>query len=138
MHPPEVDRRLQPHEVLGRDRGMKKQGNRKDIEGQKTEKARSQITEKAVMSERQENKPGNRAGQVLSKTANRMNMGSKYQGALEAVLAIPLGAGLGYWADTEWDISPVGLLIGFGFGFAAFILRVIRMRPGAESSDEQE
>ena len=90
------------------------------------------------MSEGQENKPENRASQVLNNTANRMNVGSKYQGALEAVLAIPIGAGLGYWADKEWGVSPLWLLIGFGFGFAAFILRLIRMRPGIETSEEEE
>ena len=88
------------------------------------------------MSEGQEKKPGDRASQMLNKTADRMNDGSKYQGALEAVLAIPIGAGLGYWADKEWDVSPVGLLIGFGLGFAAFILGLVRLRPDHGETSE--
>lgn len=90
------------------------------------------------MSERQQKNPENRVGRALSNTADRMNMGAKYQGALEAVLAIPIGAGLGYWADREWEVAPWGLLIGFVLGFSAFVLRLIRMRPEVESPDSQE
>lgn len=63
-------------------------------------------------------------------------MGAKYQGAMEAVLAVPIGAGLGHLADRQWDSEPIGLLIGLLLGFGAFILRLTRMRPGAsEDSD---
>lgn len=69
----------------------------------------------------------------------KAGMGAKYQGAMEAVLAIPIGAGFGHLADRQWDSEPVGLLIGLGIGFAAFILRLVRMRPpmeGAENSPD--
>ena len=89
------------------------------------------------MSERQENDPDSRVSKALSSTANRMNMGAKYQGALEAVLAIPIGAGLGYLADKNLETAPVGLLIGFALGFAAFVLRVIRMRPEEEPKEKE-
>lgn len=89
------------------------------------------------MSEGQEKNPDDRVNKALNDTANRMTMGAKYQGALEAVLAIPIGAGLGYWADKEWDVSPLGLLIGFGLGFAAFVLRLIRLRPDAEPPESE-
>ena len=89
------------------------------------------------MSERQEKNPESRVNKALNSTANRMTMGAKYQGALEAVLAIPIGAGLGYWADKNWEMGPVGLLVGFALGFAAFILRLIRMRPDEEPQEKE-
>ena len=89
------------------------------------------------MSERQEDNPDSRVSKALSSTANRMNMGAKYQGALEAVLAIPIGAGLGYLADKNLETGPVGLFIGFAFGFGAFILRVVRMRPEEEPKEKK-
>ncbi len=61
-------------------------------------------------------------------------MGAKYQGALEAVLAIPIAGGLGYLADKQWEIEPIGLYIGLATGFAAFILRLVRMRPEEDSA----
>ena len=65
----------------------------------------------------------------------KAGMGAKYQGAMEAVLAIPIGAGFGHLADRQWDSEPVGLLIGLGIGFAAFILRLVRMRPPVEGTE---
>jgi F0F1-type ATP synthase assembly protein I len=59
----------------------------------------------------------------------KTGMGAKYQGAMEAVLAIPIGAGFGHLADRQWESAPVGLLIGLALGFGAFILRLVRMRP---------
>jgi F0F1-type ATP synthase assembly protein I len=63
-------------------------------------------------------------------------IGAKYQGAMEAVLAIPVGAGFGYLADRQWESAPVGLLIGFAIGFGAFILRLVRMRPPADGDSD--
>ena len=69
----------------------------------------------------------------------KAGMGAKYQGAMEAVLAIPIGAGLGHLADRQWDSEPIGLLIGLLLGFGAFILRLMRMRPGvADTSDTSD
>jgi len=63
-----------------------------------------------------------------------------YQGAFEAVAAILIGAGLGYWADSYFDTSPFLLLIGTGFGFASFVVRLLRLgkllqKLDAESDD---
>ena len=66
----------------------------------------------------------------------KAGMGAKYQGAMEAVLAIPIGARFGHLADRQWDSEPVGLLIGLGVGFAAFILRLVRMRPPVEGEEQ--
>jgi F0F1-type ATP synthase assembly protein I len=51
-----------------------------------------------------------------------------YQGALEAVLAIAIAAGIGAWADHRWSTSPRWLIVGTLVGFAAFVLRLFRMR----------
>jgi F0F1-type ATP synthase assembly protein I len=62
-----------------------------------------------------------------------------YQAAVEAVFAIPVAAGLGYWADTRFGTEPVLLLVGLGLGFAAFVMRIVRMRRLVEAdSDESE
>jgi F0F1-type ATP synthase assembly protein I len=59
------------------------------------------------------------------RTARRQ--GLAYQGAFEAVFAILIGAGLGYWADEYFETSPRWLLIGVVVGFAAFVLRLLRL-----------
>jgi F0F1-type ATP synthase assembly protein I len=51
-----------------------------------------------------------------------------YQGALEAVLAIAIGAGAGYWADGRLGTSPRWLIVGTVLGFGSFVLRLFRMR----------
>jgi len=50
-----------------------------------------------------------------------------YQGAFEAVGSVLIGCAFGYWADSYWDTAPVGLLIGVVVGFAAMVLRLIRL-----------
>jgi F0F1-type ATP synthase assembly protein I len=60
--------------------------------------------------------------------------GKAYQRALEAVLAIPLGIGIGYFVDGRLESSPVGLLIGAALGFAAFVRRLVSMRSLVESA----
>jgi len=50
-----------------------------------------------------------------------------YQAAVEAVLAPAICAGLGYWADTHFDSSPWGLIVGVVIGFAAMVLRLVRL-----------
>lgn len=52
-----------------------------------------------------------------------------YQAAFEAVLAVPISTGFGYWIDHTYDTSPVGLGIGAVIGFAAMVLRLVKMRP---------
>ncbi len=51
-----------------------------------------------------------------------------YQAALEAVFAIPIAGGLGYWADTKLATSPYLLLAGLVLGFATFVVLVVRIR----------
>jgi len=51
-----------------------------------------------------------------------------YQGALEAVLAIVIAMGAGYWADRHFGTEPRWLIVGTCLGFASFVLRLFRMR----------
>jgi F0F1-type ATP synthase assembly protein I len=56
-----------------------------------------------------------------------IRQGAAYQGALEAVFAILIAGGIGYWVDSRWGTSPWGLFLGFAVGFASFVLRLIRL-----------
>jgi F0F1-type ATP synthase assembly protein I len=53
--------------------------------------------------------------------------GIAYQGAFEAFVAILIAMGIGYYADQRFGTSPRYLLIGTGVGFAAFVLRLVRL-----------
>ena len=57
-----------------------------------------------------------------------------YQAALEAVVAIPVAGGLGYWADTRFGTDPTLLLVGLVLGFATFVVRIWRMRSLVEEA----
>ncbi|MGH7286466.1 MAG: AtpZ/AtpI family protein, partial [Myxococcota bacterium] len=57
-----------------------------------------------------------------------------YQAALEAVVAIPIAGGLGYWADTRFGTDPTLLLVGLVLGFATFVVRIWRMRSLVEEA----
>ncbi len=50
-----------------------------------------------------------------------------YEGAVEAVIAVIAAIGFGYWADTYFDSSPVGLFVGVVIGFSAMVLRLVRL-----------
>ncbi len=53
--------------------------------------------------------------------------GAVYQGGSEAVFAILIAAGIGYWLDNRYDTAPTLLLIGLAIGFASFTLRLVRL-----------
>ena len=61
-----------------------------------------------------------------------------YQGALEAVLAIVIAAGVGYWADQRFGTQPRWLIVGTCIGFAAFVLRLFRMRTLFEDASPRK
>jgi F0F1-type ATP synthase assembly protein I len=66
-----------------------------------------------------------------------------YQAALEAVFAIPVAGGIGYWADSRFGTAPWLLLVGLVLGFASFVIRLVRMRKlveesSAEAQDERD
>jgi F0F1-type ATP synthase assembly protein I len=72
--------------------------------------------------------------------------GAVYQGAFEAVFALLITAGFGYWLDGYFDTAPWLLLLGTAIGFASFTVRLIRLgrwmreeNPGeARQGDENE
>jgi F0F1-type ATP synthase assembly protein I len=53
--------------------------------------------------------------------------GAVYQGGSEAVFAILIAAGIGYWLDSRFDTAPTFLLIGIAVGFASFTLRLVQL-----------
>lgn len=64
---------------------------------------------------------------MSEKQTQARRQGLAYQAASEAVFAILIAAGLGYWADSHFETSPWLLLIGLGLGFTAFVLRLLRL-----------
>ena len=42
-------------------------------------------------------------------SGERRRQAKAYQGALEAVFAVVIAAGLGYWLDGRFESSPIGL-----------------------------
>jgi F0F1-type ATP synthase assembly protein I len=62
--------------------------------------------------------------------------GAAYQGAFEAVFAILIAIGLGYWADQSFGSAPIGMFTGVVLGFAAFVVRLIRLRSLIEGPGE--
>ena len=58
-------------------------------------------------------------------TAKRQ--GLAYQGALEAVFAILICGGAGYWVDDRFGTSPWWLIVGFAIAFGSFVLRLFRL-----------
>ncbi len=60
-------------------------------------------------------------------TPIRSSGGKAYEGAFEAVGAILIATGLGYWFDQHYETTPIGILVGAAIGFAAFVLRLIRL-----------
>jgi F0F1-type ATP synthase assembly protein I len=52
---------------------------------------------------------------------------SAYQGVFEAVGSILIACGLGYWIDRSFETAPVGVLVGAVIGFAAFVVRLVRL-----------
>lgn len=55
------------------------------------------------------------------------HQGLAYQAASEAVVAILIAAGVGYWADGKLDTSPWLLFLGTALGFTAFVMRLLRL-----------
>ena len=68
------------------------------------------------------------------------NVGSAYQGALEAGLAVAISVGLGVFADDYFDTSPWFLFAGLGIGFGAFIVRLYRLtgEPDGQQKNVQK
>ena len=76
------------------------------------------------MKDRDGDPGGEGAGQ---KEQTAIRDGLAYQGALEAVFAILIGGGIGYWADGHFGTSPWLLIMGFALGFGSFVLRLFQL-----------
>ncbi|MAG32538.1 MAG: hypothetical protein CL908_16770 [Deltaproteobacteria bacterium] len=61
-----------------------------------------------------------------------------YQGAFEAVGAVLVGCGFGYWVDYQWETTPVGVFVGAAIGFAAMVLRLFRLGQELHPDDGSE
>ena len=76
----------------------------------------------------------------IEKGLDTRRQGAAYQGAFEAVFAILVAVGLGYWADSHFGTHPRLLLVGVVVGFAAFVLRLVRLgrrfQQGFESEEQ--
>lgn len=70
------------------------------------------------------------------KDFGKQKFSSAYQGAVEAVAALILSMGVGYWVDQRFALAPIGLLSGIALGFSAMVLRLVRMRPKVESTEK--
>ena len=57
-------------------------------------------------------------------------------------MAVLFGAGVGYWVDWRWDTTPYGVIAGLVIGFAAMVLRLLRLGrelvPGTEAGARPE
>ena len=70
---------------------------------------------------------GQRGGRPDPRHPSLRKMGGAYQAALEAVVAIPVAVAFGYFVDKQFGTSPIFLLVGVVMGFAAFVLRLVRL-----------
>ena len=64
--------------------------------------------------------------------------GAAYAAAMEAVFAILIGIGIGYFADERLGTSPWFLLAGVVLGFAAFVRRLWRLGVRIQKPEGEE
>jgi F0F1-type ATP synthase assembly protein I len=79
-----------------------------------------------------------RQDEKKSQAGHGRGQGAVYQGAFEAVIALLIAIGFGYWLDGYFDTAPWLLLVGTAIGFASFTVRLIRLGRWmkAENPDE--
>jgi F0F1-type ATP synthase assembly protein I len=76
-----------------------------------------------------------------SQAGQNRGKGAVYQGAFEAVIALLIAIGFGYWLDGYFDTAPWLLLVGAAIGFASFTVRLMRLgrwMKGENSDDGTE
>ena len=66
-------------------------------------------------------------GEQTGGRSEAQRKGIAYQGAFEAVTAVLVATGIGYWLDSRFETSPRYLLIGTLVGFGSFVLRLLRL-----------
>ena len=60
-------------------------------------------------------------------SGERRRQAKAYEGAFEAVVSVIIATTVGYFADGYFDSSPIGLFTGVVLGFAAMVLRLVRL-----------
>jgi F0F1-type ATP synthase assembly protein I len=79
---------------------------------------------------------------VRAPQTDQQRMASAYQGAIEAVLAVVICTLGGWWLERRLEIAPWGIFGGMTLGFAAFMVRMWRLRklmtPPQSSQSEDE
>jgi F0F1-type ATP synthase assembly protein I len=83
----------------------------------------------------------NRQHTKESQAGQNRRQGAVYQGAFEAVIALLIAVGFGFWLDSYFDTAPWLLLIGTAIGFASFTVRLIRLgrlMKGVDSGELDE
>lgn len=77
-------------------------------------------------------------GRQRMKRAAARSANDAYQGAFEAVGAVLVACGVGYWVDRQWGTTPYGVLIGAALGFAAMVLRLVRLGKELHPEDDSD
>ena len=93
-------------------------------------------------------KPGGPADRLtgIARSAADRSKGGKgrdrraaaFEGAFEASFSVLIAGGLGYWIDQGFDTGPVGMLSGVVLGFAAMVVRLVRLGTELERIREAE
>ena len=65
----------------------------------------------------------------------RRRQAKAYEGAFEAVGAVIISALVGYWADGYFGSSPWLMLVGVVLGFAAMVIRLLRLGREMEARE---
>ena len=73
----------------------------------------------------------------LQRMATRAG-GSAYEGAFEAIIALLASMFAGYWVDQRFETEPTGVLVGAVVGFAAFVLRLVRLGRKLQADQEEQ
>jgi F0F1-type ATP synthase assembly protein I len=79
-----------------------------------------------------------RQDEKKSQAGQGRRQGAVYQGAFEAVIALLIAIGFGYWLDGYFDTAPWLLLIGTAIGFASFSVRLMRLGRWMKDGDSDE
>jgi F0F1-type ATP synthase assembly protein I len=79
-----------------------------------------------------------RQDEKKSQAGQGRRQGAVYQGAFEAVIALLIAIGFGYWLDGYFDTAPWLLLIGTAIGFASFTVRLMRLGRWMKDGDSDE
>jgi F0F1-type ATP synthase assembly protein I len=79
-----------------------------------------------------------RQDEKKSQAGQGRRQGAVYQGAFEAVIALLIAVGFGFWLDSYFDTAPWLLLIGTAIGFASFTVRLMRLGRWMKDGDSDE